>query len=846
MFQVSRSTLRRWEEAEQAEVQYFSSVLTAKPPPIDASVCHQQIPAARLFDEGHGSTAPEGEDANREVGDLPHSSSSSGITTISSESSRQDNEGALMNLDSDENVGYSADSDIIHDSDDSNSGDEGSSNDSLFTNLYENSAVSADEAILGLMDLYIQGHWTKKSLGKTLEYVRSLLPEPNELPSSLHSMLQYVQGLAPPPKVIKHDYCTDCHMLRVDNMNSCIAEDCPSESFKTFFEIDLESQIRFYFENRNLADAIDSYSTQESPEGVIKDVTDGSKFKEIRLQLNGKYDIILIWNTDGVKLVKASKMKLWPILCTISQVPPHLRSTYMIIAGVWCDSSDPTMNDFLKPFTNSLQKLDENGGVAWTHPQSKCQHKSRVAAPVLCADAPAKAEVLQMKYFSARYGCNVCEQKSVRLDLNPVGVEIPQGKRKRKVRAFIFQENDAKLRTKERVQYQANVAKEKNESHKGVIGDAVVSDIPYFDRATSICAEYLHNLMLGVVTYFTNLMFNEKGPWYIGDKIEQVNEFLVNIKVPDFVNRCPRDLSLLQYWHGNEFRAWLLYYSLPALKGILPDEYYQHWILLVGASFILLKDDISRRDLETANVMLRCFLRQVGHLYSWKNYTYNVHNLLHLALLVERWGPMSCTSAFIFEDYNNVLANLLHGTKHLGQELVNNITIASGVQILRNRVRGFKIFERIHVECESVHGKAVDPTLVDSDLAALAEFDIRLLKFFKRAKLNNIVYTCRDYDEHKRKANSYVKFIHASRVQYGQIKYFAKTPQSKIYCLVASLSVVQTDLIFYSQSQYILRHLVPVEETDKVVLVPFSVVGIKMIKAGKYLCVRPNEFEVNL
>lgn len=99
-------------------------------------------------------------------------------------------------------------------------------------------------------------------------------------------------------------------------------------------------------------------------------------------------------------------------------------------------------------------------------------------------------------------------------------------------------------------------------------------------------------------------------------------------------------------------------------------------MLLVGASFILTKKCILEHDSNVADIMLRCFVREIGPLYDWSYYTYNVHNLLHLALYVKRWGPFWVTSTFPFEDFNRVLASCLRGTKNLGKELINNIKIS--------------------------------------------------------------------------------------------------------------------------------------------------------------------------
>lgn len=61
-----------------------------------------------------------------------------------------------------------------------------------------------------------------------------------------------------------------------------------------------------------------------------------------------------------------------------------------------------------------------------------------------------------------------------------------------------------------------------------------------------------------------------------------------------------------------------------------------------------------------------------------------MHQLLHLILIVTRWGPL--WAAFPFENFNGFLANSVHGKKHLSQEIINNLSIIHGVQIFKSQV----------------------------------------------------------------------------------------------------------------------------------------------------------------
>lgn len=57
----------------------------------------------------------------------------------------------------------------------------------------------------------------------------------------------------------------------------------------------------------------------------------------------------------------------------------------------------------------------------------------------------------------------------------------------------------------------------------------------------------------------------------------------------------------------------------------------------------------------------------------------------YISACVRRWGPLWATSVFPFESFNGFLANSVHGTKNMGQEVINNLMIALGAAILRNQ-----------------------------------------------------------------------------------------------------------------------------------------------------------------
>jgi len=96
-----------------------------------------------------------------------------------------------------------------------------------------------------------------------------------------------------------------------------------------------------------------------------------------------------------------------------------------------------------------------------------------------------------------------------------------------------------------------------------------------------VCAEYLHLVLLGTVKYLLDLIFFTKGPWYLGDKLNTINDFINNIKVPDYVKRLPSDVDKFRFWKASDF---VLFYCI--ILYLYLRIYYLTSIISTG-SFLL-------------------------------------------------------------------------------------------------------------------------------------------------------------------------------------------------------------------------------------------------------------------
>lgn len=701
--------------------------------------------------------------------------------------------------------------------------------------------MTVDESVVRILDLYIQNKWTKSSLTDCLTLLQEMLPENNLMPTSVYKLFQHVKECAPPLSIIKHYYCKSCFYYNAASDKVIQCQSCQAQS-------DICEQIKYMFEHRNLADKLKIRPRQED---VISDITDASEYCRVNARLDKqKFDLTLILNTDGLALVKSSKSHCWPLMFMIAELPQHLRESFLVVIGLWYDTDKkPPMNTFLRPFYYKLKKCFDDG-VTWVYPKTQETIISKIIAPLIVADAPARAEIQNILNFNGQFGCNICEISTALSETGP-------GKKNFRYYPFInknipLRSSATMLRQAEQVKAaRDDPTKENKIKHlKGVKGKSIVAKFPLLDLGTCLLPEYMHCGLLGVGRLFTqSLWIDGKGPWVIKSNLSAIHKIILKIQPPYFFNRMPRQLTLIKFHKASEFYYWILFYSLPVLIGYLQEIYLQHWILFVRALFLLLQDNIKSEDLNEADLLLRRFVKETQTLYGDRAMTYNMHQLTHLVLVVKRWGPLWATSAFPFENFNGFLASSAHYTKHLDQEMVNNLTIAQGLQVLRNKIYDSDDFQLSDTTSCTLGNCITSEKICDSDknLLITHHIDINDVKFFSRAKINNNMYTSELYKNIK--TNSYTVTLenNDNSVSYGFIKCFIEI-ENQLYIILQDFDIQHSKMFVHEGTQSIVEHILPVQKSARIQLIKVN--NIKsishVIRVKDYICKRPNLFKKNL
>ena len=114
-------------------------------------------------------------------------------------------------------------------------------------------------------------------------------------------------------------------------------------------------------------------------------------------------------------------------------------------------------------------------------------------------------------------------------------------------------------------------------------------------------------------------------------------------------------------------------------------KYLNHHKLLVFGLYLLNQSSISHEMIMKASTVLHEYVSQFQILYGKKNMTCNLHLLLHLPVIVQRFGQLFVTSCFPHEYLNGILKSLVHGTRYAELQICSSISLFFNYSLIKSK-----------------------------------------------------------------------------------------------------------------------------------------------------------------
>jgi len=426
---------------------------------------------------------------------------------------------------------------------------------------------------------------------------------------------------------------------------------------------------------------------------------------------------------------------------------------------------------------------------------------------VLCGvfDLPAKAGILNMMYFNGQYACITCEEP---------GHSVKQGKGT--ARCFPSRNGQYKLRSHSDVLENMQLGTVK-QTVKGFKGVSALTYIDSFDVVNGIVPDYMHAVLLGITHMLMSKWFSPtqgNKEYFVGKHLKEISSRLQNIHPPASIERLPRDLEKhYKSLKATELQAWLLFYGIPCLIGILPDTYLNHFSYLSEAIYILLGDNITPRNLQRAQNLLDKFYLSFADLYGPGSCGLNVHNTCaHLVDYVKLWGPLWAWSCFGFEDNNAMLLQAVHGTGNVTKQIMWCKQVEATLR--RKSLSGLESrLWKITFEADNcdVCGKMVPFYRYDVNqnlLEKLNENSEHNIKIIERISIQGQQFSSSLYTRMKKRVCNFVLYD-CNKV--GRVKYFAIVISSKTVYVVLEKYETLNDTKFSELPAG--KHIIPVKRT---------------------------------
>ncbi|KAL7300261.1 hypothetical protein TKK_0006897 [Trichogramma kaykai] len=550
------------------------------------------------------------------------------------------------------------DMNVIHDDGNTevNEMDDDSIDSNIEEKLYDGCPISKKESELVTMAFALRHNLPDVGLENVLSLIDC------HLPFAAHkSKYLFLKAFPKYPYQI-HYLCIKCDTgVDFNEMDTSTCENCEEKNFKKklrevgkfFIHVPLKNQI-VDITNSDLYKSI-------KRETQTNDIINGKVYQHMKSKgIIGKNDLTIQWNVDGVSLQKSSKKSLWPILVAINEFPYRVRKNNILICGLWYGQEKPIMNTFLKPFVDELITLSDNGFTSSTFIDTTpvLMKVHEIIAPV---DSIARPLVQNMKQFNGKYGCPYCLNKGSL-------VETDKGR----TRIYSFD----KCTSRNAKQHLAHVKQtlEDNKPVKGVKGPSIVSLLRNSNIIKSYPPEHMHSCLLGVAKLFVTSWFDSK---YSSEKFSirardsEFTERLLKIQPPIEITRVPRPIDT--NYKANEWKTFVLYYSIPCITNLMPQSYVKHWSLFVyGLSILLQEKIITPDELNSSRLAFFNFVKKIPKLYGMTFMKFNVHLLTHIPDFVELYGSLWAWSAFPFEGFNGVIKKLFHGTQYIPDQIIKS------------------------------------------------------------------------------------------------------------------------------------------------------------------------------
>ena len=402
----------------------------------------------------------------------------------------------------------------------------------------------------------------------------------------------------------------------------------------------------------------------------LRDIYDGRIWKMLQSVLGSPFLSVpftygLILNVDWFQPYTHTVASVGVIYLCIMNLPRHKRykRKNVLLIGIIPGPSEPSHDSLLQPLVSELKDFLHGIPLRVRTTVGFSEEAVRCALLCVACDLPAGRKVCGFLSHSAARGCSKC----MKIFPGVVGSMCYSGFDRT---IWPPRTNDTHRRNvKEIMKCNTKTARAKMESELGC-RYSVLLELPYFDAPQMLAIDPMHNLFLGIGKHMIRIWI--KNGLLDSSKFEQIQQFVDSTTVPCDVGRIPRKIATgFSGFKADQYKVWIMIYSIPVLFGHLPTEHLECWRHFVLACRILCQHSLSSVQINLLDALLMQFCKRVEHIYGKESISPNMHLLGHLREVLLDYGPVHEFWLFIFERYNGVLGKQPTNNRAIESQFVN-------------------------------------------------------------------------------------------------------------------------------------------------------------------------------
>ena len=389
----------------------------------------------------------------------------------------------------------------------------------------------------------------------------------------------------------------------------------------------LKKSLQRLLMRQGFTEKLEHWRNRESVPGMMCDVYDGQVWKDFNSPKYGDFlknrrAIGVMLNMDFFQPYKHVRLSYGVLYLSLMNLPrsERFKQENILLLGVIpaFEHEPSSLNSFLQPLVSELQEFWASGVRFYTAESPKYKLLFKMALMCVACDIPAARKCCGFKSHNANKGCSRC----AKFFPGGFGNKDCSGFNRSSWPARDVQKHKDTCRKLKACNTQAGVHAIEVETG---IKYSVLIELDYFDPIRFTIVDPMHNLFLGTAKTMMKMVWLKRG-------LIQENDFTLlqtrvnSMTVPSDLGRIPHKiLSSFGSFTAEQWKNWVIVYSMFALRGIIPQADYTCWQTFVLSCFFMCRRTVSTYDLIRADLLLIKFCQKVEDLYGKSTVTPNMH-----------------------------------------------------------------------------------------------------------------------------------------------------------------------------------------------------------------------------